>query len=126
MLNSKNQDEQSKKPRHPITNEELLKKFTNQFELVNYAIRLTESMMRSGRDPHVETDLQNRAFQVLEEIASGADRVEDLEMENTQRAYEFGRNPGKVVQEVILEEAIILEPTPRRSRKAEVESDEDF
>ena len=36
-----------------LTNEKLLKRFNNQFELVRYAIQLAENTIRSGREPIV-------------------------------------------------------------------------
>lgn len=69
-----------------LTTEELSKKFKNQFEMVNYAIKLAEGMIRTGRASRVETDSQNPAQQVLEEIVAGEDTLEDIvvnEMEET-------------------------------------------
>jgi DNA-directed RNA polymerase subunit omega len=57
-----------------FTNEELSKKFKNNFDLVNYAISLAENMIQSGRDPRVRrTEMQNRAMLILEEIKEGKD-----------------------------------------------------
>ena len=58
------------------TNENLRKKFENQFKLVSYAISLAENMILTGREPRVKTDIQNRAMQVLAEIAAGKDQFE--------------------------------------------------
>ena len=60
------------------TNEELRDKFNNQFELVNYAIGLAENMIYSGRDTRIKTDVQNRAYQILEEIKAGVDKFDDI------------------------------------------------
>jgi len=61
-----------------LTNEDLRRKFTNQFELVTYAIRLAENMIRSGRPPRVLLDVENPALVVLEEIAEGKDHFEEI------------------------------------------------
>lgn len=61
-----------------LTNEKIRKKFGNQFDLVNYAIKLAENMIISGRDPRVKTESQNRSLQVLAEILQGKDHLDDL------------------------------------------------
>lgn len=62
-----------------FTNEELAKKFKNNFMLVNYAISLAENMIQSGRDTRVRrNDLQNRAMLILEEIREGQDKFDDI------------------------------------------------
>lgn len=66
-----------------FTNEELAKKFENNFDLVNYAISLAENMIQSGRDPRVrKTDMQNRAMLILEEIREGKDHFDEILPEN--------------------------------------------
>jgi hypothetical protein len=64
--------------RDRLTNEELSKKCKNQFELVNYAIRLAENIIKTGREPQPGNDAQNRAVQVLDEIRSGTDHLEEI------------------------------------------------
>lgn len=61
-----------------LTNERLGGKFTNQFELVNYAIKLAENMVRSGRSPRIKSDIQNPAVIILEELIQGKDHLEDI------------------------------------------------
>lgn len=61
-----------------LTNEDLSKKFRNNFELVNYAIKLAENMIRTGRDARVKSDVQNRAMLVLEEIGEGKDHFDEI------------------------------------------------
>ena len=61
-----------------LTNEKIRKKFNSQFELVNYAIRLAENMIKSGREPRVKTDSKNRALQILSEILNNKDRFDDI------------------------------------------------
>jgi DNA-directed RNA polymerase subunit K/omega len=61
-----------------LTNEELKKKFKSQFELVRYAISLAENMIQSGRESRVDSDIDNRAMQILEEISEGVDQFDDI------------------------------------------------
>jgi DNA-directed RNA polymerase subunit omega len=64
--------------KHALTNEKISRKFNNQFDLVNYAIKLAENMIKSGRDPRVKIDSQNRALQVMAEISEDKDRFDEL------------------------------------------------
>lgn len=73
-----------------LTNEELLKRFTNQFDLVRYAIRLAENAIRSGREISVETESQNLAFQILSEIAAKKERFQELPTPSALSANEKG------------------------------------
>lgn len=61
-----------------ITNEEIRKKFSSSFELVNYAISLAENMIKSGREARVKSDVENRALLVLEEIYAGKDKLDPI------------------------------------------------
>lgn len=65
-----------KNPR--LTNEKVRDKFKSQFELVNYAIKLAENMIRTGRGPRIKLDTRNPALQILGEIAEGQDRFEPI------------------------------------------------
>lgn len=58
------------------TNEKINKKFNNQFVLVNYAIGMASSMIRSGRSPRVKINSENAALIILEEISEGKDVLE--------------------------------------------------
>ena len=49
----------------------MTKKFKSSFDLVNYAIKLAENMIKTGRDARVKSDVQNRAMLILEEIRRG-------------------------------------------------------
>lgn len=69
---------EQQKPTNDLTNETIRKKFVSQFDLVNYAIRLAENMIRSGRDARVKIDTQSRAMQVLAEITTGKDQFDEL------------------------------------------------
>lgn len=64
--------------RDSLTNEKIIKKFVSQFDLVNYAIRLAENMIQTGRDPRVKVESQSRAMQILGEIALGKDTFDEL------------------------------------------------
>lgn len=67
-----------KEPKTRLTNENLNKKFKSQFDLVNYAIKLAENMIHTGRESRVKTEMQNRAMQILEEIAHGKDQFDEV------------------------------------------------
>lgn len=58
-----------KKVRSHLTSERLRKRFTSQFDLVNYAIQIAENVVSTGRDVNVKTEVQNPAYNILEEIA---------------------------------------------------------
>lgn len=64
-----------------LTNQQISKKFTNQFDLVNYAILLCENMIKSGRAPRVKVDVDNPVVQILAEIEAGKDRLDDIVIE---------------------------------------------
>lgn len=64
--------------RDTLTTEDLKKKFTSQFELVNYAIKLAENMIKTGRGPRIKMDNQNRSLQVLAEISCGKDQFDEI------------------------------------------------
>ena len=61
-----------------LTNEDLGKKFKSQFELVNYAIKLAENMIKTGRGPRVKIEAQNTALQIVAEIAENADVMDEI------------------------------------------------
>lgn len=61
-----------------LTNEKISKRFTSQFELVNYAIKLAENMIITGRDPRVRIDTQNRSLQVVSEIYCNKDWIDQI------------------------------------------------
>ncbi len=62
-----------------LTNESISKKFTNQFDLVNYAIKIAENLIRTGREPKVKIDSENKAMQVLAEISSEMNMPEETQ-----------------------------------------------
>lgn len=67
-----------KKGKVHLTNEDVTGKFRSSFELVNYAIRLAENMIRTGRDARVKSEIQNRAMLILEEIHEGKDQFDEI------------------------------------------------
>lgn len=61
------------KKKRALTNEELRSRFKSQFDLVNYAIRLAENMVHTGRETRIKTDVHSKAFQILQEIREHKD-----------------------------------------------------
>ncbi len=70
-----------------LTNEQLKKKFKSQFELVSYAIKLAENMIRTGRAARIKSESQNPAMLTLGEIEEGVDRFDEIPKEVVQ-SYE--------------------------------------
>jgi len=109
-----------------ITNEEINKKFKNQFELVNYAIKLAENMLKTGRDARIKSDVQNRALQILEEIVTGKDQFDEIPVaapvevitrsrgsDREERDYNSDRKRNSSRSQ----NALVNEERPKRSRK---------
>lgn len=84
-----------------LTNEKIRKRFHNQFDLVNYAIKLAENMIISGRDPRVKTDSQNRSLQVLTEILHGKDHLDDLtpDTDSLEESVVIVRSKEKIIDD---------------------------
>lgn len=63
-----------------ITSEFIKSKFTNQFDLVNHAIKMAENMISSGRPARVRTEVVglNTTNIILEEIVQGKDYLDDI------------------------------------------------
>jgi hypothetical protein len=72
-----------KKGKSHLTNEDMTKKFKSSFELVNYAIKLAENMIKTGRDARVKSEVQNRAMLILEEIYEGKDQFDEIQIDAT-------------------------------------------
>lgn len=69
----------NKEKRENLTNETLGDKFKSQFDLVNYAIKLADNFIKSGRPPRViKIESQNPAALILEEIRQGKDQFENI------------------------------------------------
>lgn len=82
-----------------LTNESISKKFKNTFDLVNYAIKLAENMILSGREQRIRTEVgMNPASLVLEEISLGKDQLVDLNEteEGEAGTYTYQRTPEHV------------------------------
>lgn len=110
-----------------ITNEELRKRFKNQFELVNYAIKIAENLITTGRAPRVEVDIQNPVIQALKEISSGKDLLdsvlegeeEDETIEMEIDSEELGGTAVAISEESLEEDQ--LRVSKKKGRKALVE-----
>jgi hypothetical protein len=70
--------------RKTLTSEEISKRFKNQFDFVNYAIKLAENMIQTGRQPYGTSKTENPALWVLEEIVMGNDKIEELPVSQPQ------------------------------------------
>lgn len=93
-----------KKGKISLTNEEFRNKFKNNFDLVNYAIKLAENMVKSGRDPRVKSEVQNRAMLILEEIREGKDQFDEIKSGGSSEEMDFDRmGSQKMVYEERLE-----------------------
>lgn len=64
-----------------LTNEQVKKRFKNQFELVGYAIKLAENMIRTGRASRITSESQNPAMLTLGEIEAGVDHFDEIPVE---------------------------------------------
>ena len=67
-----------KKTNIHLTNEKVIGNYKSSFDLVNYAIRLAENMIYTGRGPRVKSDVENRAILILEEIHQGKDQLDEI------------------------------------------------
>ena len=90
-----------------LTNESIRKKFKSQFELVNYAIKLSEQMIHSGRAPMVDTESENTAVIIIDEINEGKDIYDEAllvskevlkEPESVKSAAELVPAPAKTAE----------------------------
>jgi len=97
-----------------LTNELIGKKFNSQFELVNYAIKLAENMIYTGRDPRIKTESQNRALQVLTEILNNKDFLDEILEEGVTL-----ESPIKVInhQDLAFDEPPAKSTESKKSRK---------
>jgi hypothetical protein len=86
------------------TNEKLSKKFKSNFELVSYAIKLAENMIKTGRDARVKSDVQNRAMLILEEISEGKDKFDEIEDHVPRPSPALAAMENELKQELLSEE----------------------
>ncbi|MGA8164213.1 MAG: hypothetical protein WB791_04210 [Waddliaceae bacterium] len=63
--------------RENLTNEKVRTRFTNQFDLINHAIKLAEDLIKSGRHLREHTTTDNPALQAIEELLSHEDKGYD-------------------------------------------------
>ncbi len=61
-----------------LTNEGIMKRRESTFDLVNYAIKVAENMILSGRAPKVKTKSENVPMYVLAEIANHKEVFEEV------------------------------------------------
>lgn len=61
-----------------LTTEGLSKRFVSPFDLVNYAIRLADNAIKTGRAMRVTSDSQNLAQELLLEILNNKDTFEEV------------------------------------------------
>ncbi len=92
-----------KKDKIHLTNEVVVSKFKSNFELVNYAIKLAENMIKTGRDARVKSDIQNRALLILEEIHEGKDHFDEIK--NLDPSPSNIDMDSAIIQPIIYEEA---------------------
>lgn len=95
-----------KKIKIHLTNEEVVKKFKSNFDLVNYAIQLADNMIRTGRDARVKSEIQNRAMLILEEIHEGKDHFDEIDADIKTSSIEIdmdSRVPVHIAYEEIPE-----------------------
>jgi hypothetical protein len=62
-----------------LTNEVLRKRFSNPFDLINYAKSIAENWIKAGKQPDPKADIMNVAYQILELIANGTETFESIE-----------------------------------------------
>ena len=108
-------DKKEKKVKIHLTNEEMTGKFKSTFDLVNYAIKLAENMIYSGREARVKSEVQNRAMLILEEIHEGKDQFDEIN--GTRSSAMDGTGPQTMVHDERLEK--------RKYRTAESYKNED-
>ena len=97
--------------REQLTNEYLKKdkRFgDDQFKRIRYLITLAENMILSGRDPRVKVDSQNRAVQILAEVANGKDFLDEIsyyDRDDTDRpspvsgTFKTSASPSNIIEE---------------------------
>lgn len=109
-----------KKGKIHLTNEKVTSKFKNNFDLVNYAIKLAENMIKTGRDARVKSEIQNRAMLILEEIHEGKDQFDDIRAQIPVSGLEMNLNRGIFSQQSISEE-----PSDKRTYRTSEDFEEE-
>lgn len=96
-----------------LTNEGIMKRRESTFDLVNYAIKVAENMILSGREPRVRTHSQNVPMYVLAEIANHKEVFEDVV---ERRSYnDDARHQRRESAEIIIEEKFVAVPAKKVS-----------
>lgn len=101
-----------------ITNEVINKKFKNQFELVNYAISIAENMLKSGREARSTILSQNKALQVIDEIITGKDQIDEIFVETSEGEV---NHYNEEIASADIQKKIINHDKAKRGRKLLVE-----
>ncbi len=102
----------------PLTNEELTKRFKNQFDLVNYAIRLAENKIRTGQDSRSGLEVNNRAMQVIEDIMAGNDFL-DKNLESKESDTQEASSQSSFIFKEDLQPTPIYETERKEERREE-------
>ena len=92
-----------KKGKIHLTNEKMTKKFKSSFDLVNYAIKLAENMIKTGRDTRVKSEVQNRAMLILQEIHEGKDQFDEIKITTSESNLDLD---SCILQPIVYEERI--------------------
>ena len=71
-----------------LTTEALVHSFKSQFDLVAQAVRIAENMVRTGRSVRVKTDVQNPAYNVLQEVLNDYTDVPEFDEEEEEEEDE--------------------------------------
>lgn len=66
-----------------LTNEQLLKRFKNQFDLVLYAIDIATREIQAGREAVGFVESDNVAYQTLSDIAEGVEILREIPVAET-------------------------------------------
>lgn len=93
-----------KKGQVHLTHEGVAGKFKSNFDLVNYAIKLAENMIRTGRDARVKSEIQNRAMLILEEIQEGKDQFDEIQITSSSSTTSGLGLEGAVQNQMVYEE----------------------
>ncbi len=81
-----------KERKERLTNELFKNKFNSQFDLVNYAIKLADNLIKTGRASEITNENQNPALIILSEIAANKDRLEEIDDDDeNEEAVEIGK-----------------------------------
>ncbi|MDF2577130.1 MAG: hypothetical protein K0S74_614 [Chlamydiales bacterium] len=74
-----------------LTTEHLSRRFDNVFDLVTHSIKVARNKIKAGRACRVNTNINNEACQVLEEVAVGQDFLEEIDYKARKKRQEEER-----------------------------------